>query len=674
MGFANRKSYFSSHTGFCRIPARRAGENVGLELASIEGEGGGIHVAGIVPGGAAERDGNVRVGDILVEMNGESVLGIEYQEFLKELSSLGSAALELKIASRDSLRIPNSDHATNKSTVDTSSSLTAAPGDNEPVVDASPSPAAASTVIPEDPSLSRVAPSQQLQTIKIERTDLSEKLGISLAGGTSPGSQIVKVQAESPASRAGLKVGDSIVSINGQDTLFMAYADVVEIIRSIKMQADLIILPAVPQLVSPTRQLGYTPYVILNIAQQSSCNPLLYPVRFSLRKVEKAIASHSDPFLFSRRPSKISRGYVGEDLGIELGQIRDELGTRITGIIDGGPCHRVGLKVGDLILSVGGETVLEDVSDLRSTLFAIMHHASVFECACSGFFFGISSISPWAFCCQGPETVMKLIEAESKDIDIVTADATHFSSSKVINRRASTRVVSSAKSYEVDREDRVKPSPRNSPSPSKLPLSTSSLAVRPAVGPDYELISCTICRFPCEGLGLQIKSDKRLSHKGVVVADIVAGSAADRTDALKVGDLLIKVDGHDVDGASHAKIVQILQNAGTEIEIVTRRRVEPVKVSELLAGKLGLKPKLVHITVDKPEGAKLGVEIYSDHGVAGVTVGKVVPGLACALAGVQKRDHFMEINGVDVSSADHSEIVSLLAQTRGKINLIVMRC
>ena len=50
------------------------------------------------------------------------------------------------------------------------------------------------------------------------------------------GFQIVKVQAESPASRAGLKAGDSIMSINGQDTLSVAYADVIATIQSIKMQ------------------------------------------------------------------------------------------------------------------------------------------------------------------------------------------------------------------------------------------------------------------------------------------------------------------------------------------------------------------------------------------------------------------------------------------------------
>ncbi|XP_064597354.1 gamma-2-syntrophin-like isoform X2 [Liolophura sinensis] len=84
-----------------------------------------------------------------------------------------------------------------------------------------------------------------------------------------------------------------------------------------------------------------------------------------------------------------------------------------------------------------------------------------------------------------------------------------------------------------------------------------------------KLRNVTIYREPVGGLGLSVKGGAE--HKlPVLISRIFKNQAADKTGQLFVGDAILKVNGANMEHATHEQVVKALRNAGDMVTVTTK--------------------------------------------------------------------------------------------------------
>ncbi|CAJ0930550.1 unnamed protein product [Ranitomeya imitator] len=68
------------------------------------------------------------------------------------------------------------------------------------------------------------------------------------------------------------------------------------------------------------------------------------------------------------------------------------------------------------------------------------------------------------------------------------------------------------------------------------------------------------------GLGISIKGGQE-NHMPILISKIFPGLAADKSQALRVGDAILSVNGADLSNATHDQAVQVLKKAGKEVTL-----------------------------------------------------------------------------------------------------------
>ena len=153
-----------------------------------------------------------------------------------------------------------------------------------------------------------------------------------------------------------------------------------------------------------------------------------------------------------------------------------------------------------------------------------------------------------------------------------------------------------------------------------------------------------------------------LNGFGVRVKSVVSGSAAAAQNMLP-GDKILTLDGYQVDAMTHAEILQLLANNSVLVMVLAG---DPTPVP---AGRIFTLPRLFHAQSHKriirkmmePHGQGLGISIFSDAGEQGVKIGDVDPAGYIAEEGtLQKGDHILQINNIDVSTVDHDDVADVL--------------
>merc|ERR1711937_216938 len=90
----------SSETNLKYVTLDNAGKGFGLKILSPTERGAGIHhVAGIIPGGVADAEGTLAVGDVIISINGTTVKDVLHKKVLELLT--GKSTINLVIQ-RDS--------------------------------------------------------------------------------------------------------------------------------------------------------------------------------------------------------------------------------------------------------------------------------------------------------------------------------------------------------------------------------------------------------------------------------------------------------------------------------------------------------------------------------------------------------------------------------------------
>uniref|UniRef100_A0A8I4A4X2 PATJ crumbs cell polarity complex component n=2 Tax=Callithrix jacchus TaxID=9483 RepID=A0A8I4A4X2_CALJA len=212
---------------------KKAGRGLGLSIAGKR-NGSGVFISDIVKGGAADLDGRLIQGDQILSVNGEDMRNAS-QETVATILKCAQGLVQLEIGRLRAGSWTSARKTSQNSQGSQQSSHSSCRPSFAPVIAGLQNLVGTKRV--SDPSQKNAGTDMEPRTVEINR-ELSDALGISIAGGRgSPLGDIpifiAMIQASGVAARTQkLKVGDRIVSINGQPLDGLSHADVVNLLKN----------------------------------------------------------------------------------------------------------------------------------------------------------------------------------------------------------------------------------------------------------------------------------------------------------------------------------------------------------------------------------------------------------------------------------------------------------
>ncbi|XP_056410308.1 protein scribble homolog [Hyla sarda] len=441
-------------------------------------------------------------------------------------------------------------------------------------------------------------------------------LGISIAGGkgSTPykgddeGIFISRVAEEGPAARAGVRVGDKLLEVNGVDLHNAEHHMAVEALRSSGSSVSMTVLRE--RMVEPENPITVTP-----LRPEDDYNPrekrVIIPYteeeeeempRSRNQRISTCLMRHDKGLGFSIAGGVGSTPYRVGDTGIFISRIAE-----------GGAAHRDGaLRVGDRVLSINGVDMTEARHDQAVAL--------------------LTSTSP---------TISLLVEREPPQPGAATDPRT----SPSLHRAR----------------------PRSPPPPIETENGEAEEdggSLRDHSAPQDEYPTEEICLMKSGGpLGLSIVGGSdHSSHPfgihepGVFISKVIPRGVAARS-GLRVGDRILEAAGIDLRHATHQEAVKALLCPAPELRLLVRRDPPP--------------PGMQEICIDKIPGEKLGISIRGgakghpgnplDPSDEGVFISKVSSSGAAARDGRLKMGmRILEVNQQSLLGMTHTEAVQAL--------------
>ncbi|XP_062987464.1 protein scribble homolog [Elgaria multicarinata webbii] len=448
-------------------------------------------------------------------------------------------------------------------------------------------------------------------------------LGISIAGGkgSTPykgddeGIFISRVSEEGPAARAGVRVGDKLLEVNGVSLHHAEHHVAVEALRGSGSSVSMTVLRE--RMVEPENAITVTP-----LRPEDDYSPrerreglLLFPEGPEgsgpqAQRLSACLMRNERGLGFSIAGGKGSTPYRPGDTGIFISRIAE-----------GGAAHRDGtLHVGDRVISINGVDMTEARHDQAVAL--------------------LTAASP---------TIALLVEREAA----ATAAA------------AATQPSQGDLPPGGQRGQRVHsppppPGPGESPPEETPPPHQSHLP--PKLEGQYPIEE--VCLVKAGGpLGLSIVGGSdHSSHPfgihepGVFISKVIPRGLASRC-GLRVGDRILEVNGIALRHATHQEAVSALLSNTQELRMVVRRDPPP--------------PGMEEICIEKRPGEKLGISIRGgakghagnpfDPTDEGIFISKVSSTGAAARDGRLKVGlRILEVNHQSLLGMTHTEAVQIL--------------
>ncbi|XP_050001036.1 protein scribble homolog isoform X6 [Alexandromys fortis] len=429
---------------------------------------------------------------------------------------------------------------------------------------------------------------------------------------------ISRVSEEGPAARAGVRVGDKLLEVNGVALQDAEHHEAVEALRGAGAAVQMRVWRE--RMVEPENAVTITPLLPEDDYSPRERRggglrlPLLQPeTPVPLRQRHAACLVRSEKGLgFSIAGGKGSTPYRAGDGGIFISRIAE-----------GGAAHRAGtLQVGDRVLSINGVDMTEARHD---------HAVSL-----------LTAASP---------TISLLLERET--------GGTYPPSPPPHSSPTSTATVAATMTTAISGEPML---PRLSP----------SLLATALEGP-YPVEE--ICLPRAGGpLGLSIVGGSdHSSHPfgvqdpGVFISKVLPRGLAARC-GLRVGDRILAVNGQDVREATHQEAVSALLRPCLELCLLVRRDPPP--------------PGMRELCIQKAPGEKLGISIRGgakghagnpcDPTDEGIFISKVSPTGAAGRDGrLRVGLRLLEVNQQSLLGLTHAEAVQLLRSVGDTLTVLV---
>ncbi|XP_027867625.1 inaD-like protein isoform X2 [Xiphophorus couchianus] len=241
------------------------------------------------------------------------------------------------------------------------------------------------------------------------------------------------------------------------------------------------------------------------------------------------------------------------------------------------------------------------------------------------------------------------------------------------------------------------PPPPASPDPTMTPEEISAKT-------SSDITSCSesssgvrtvqITRGSGDSLGVSVAGGQGspLGDVPVFIAMIRANGVAAKTHRLKVGDRIVSVGGQPVDGLSHSEVVAMLKNSygNINLQVVADTNISAIATQvESLSGSCSLTASSDTHTLSESDGPRsrsitlekgcegLGFSIVggfgSPHGDLPIYVKTVFSKGAAAVDGRLKRgDQILSVNGESLQAVTHEQAVTILKKQRGTVTLVVL--
>ncbi|XP_055372622.1 membrane-associated guanylate kinase, WW and PDZ domain-containing protein 1 isoform X2 [Condylostylus longicornis] len=196
------------------------------------------------------------------------------------------------------------------------------------------------------------------------------------------------------------------------------------------------------------------------------------------------------------------------------------------------------------------------------------------------------------------------------------------------------------------------------------------------VGEDEFTLSEVTLERQTTGFGFRIVGGTEEGSQ-VTVGHIVPGGSADGDPRIATGDEILSIDGVNVVGASHHKVVQLMGEAASrgQVNMILRRRINVNHNANDLA-LLSLPQTLQHpydVVVSRHENEGFGfVIISSSNQFYGSTIGKIMPGSpADRCTELKVGDRIIAVNRIDIAGMSHGEVVNLIKESGLHVRLTI---
>ncbi|CAJ1081251.1 FERM and PDZ domain-containing protein 2 isoform X3 [Xyrichtys novacula] len=222
-------------------------EELSVELRKISGSLGisisggvntnlqGIYIRSLVPGGAAEKDGRVRSGDRLLEVDGASFQGFTHQQAVSCLSKTGEVVT--LTVERQSVSVPRVSLSLGTSSIGSNQSIH--PASSRPRIDSSSTITTSLNINSEQPRIYSFVNDDNTQEVTLTKS--SNGLGFSfimceLDPPTRDFGSLVCIKElfpDQPAQQSGrIQEGDVLLAINGESLKEMSYPKVLKLFKN----------------------------------------------------------------------------------------------------------------------------------------------------------------------------------------------------------------------------------------------------------------------------------------------------------------------------------------------------------------------------------------------------------------------------------------------------------
>ncbi|XP_051162439.1 protein lap4 isoform X5 [Leptopilina boulardi] len=561
--------------------------------------------------------------------------------------------------------------------------------------------------------------------------------------GDDEGIFISRVTEGGPADVAGLRVGDKVLSVNGVSVVNVDHYDAVEVLKACGRVLMLVILREVTKMVSSSdgisarkdsicsnisanRSLGGTSYV--------SSTPLFYNSENKEMSETKKIKKSCDP---SHTMESTGDSFITVSVHTTLIRDQNGLGFSIAGgkgsppfkaksdaiyisrITDGGVAQKDGkLLVGDKVIAINGVEMLEAKHDQAVALLTglerfvrlvverevlVPQTCSINSLTSSEKLSQVMGVSKPYTGLYGTNSYITnrfpgnirpggLIKTPKQSTNDSLNNSKVNGVSEATNIKNSIPTITSSTNFQ---QSTPQPAPRTITSnmnsePSSTPANAMSTGTNATCegrsrSPQEDIQDVILVKEGSLGFSIIGGTDHSCTpfgarEPGIFISHVVPGGIASKSEKLKMGDRILKVNGTDVTKATHQETVMELLRPGNSIILTVQHdslpdnyqlvEIEYIPVTELV--------------IVKNTGEKLGMHIKGglrgqrgnplDHSDEGVFISKINSG------GAAKRDgrlkigmRLLEVNGTSLLGVTHQEAVNILRSSGDSISLVVCK-
>uniref|UniRef100_A0A8C9SB38 Multiple PDZ domain crumbs cell polarity complex component n=1 Tax=Scleropages formosus TaxID=113540 RepID=A0A8C9SB38_SCLFO len=604
---------------------REPGKSLGISIVGGRGMGSrlsngevmrGIFIKHILEDSPAGRNGTLKTGDRIVEVDGVDLRDASHEQAVEAIRRAGNPVVFLvqSIVQRPRVRPLCRNPQANKGSERVSPSIALAPPtlphigetDTDTLAEVPDRPGQEEEEEEDEFGYSWKKVVQrygslpgELHMIELEKG--AAGLGLSLAGNRDRSRMSVFVVGIEPSGAAGkdgrIVVGDELLEINGQILYGRSHQNASSIIKSAPSKVKIIFIRSTEALnqmaVGPMKDLQMEVYLALlcwSTLSQGRTSPVLIPLPLY----------------------RFDQG----GLGIAISEEDTANGVVIKSLTESGAAAKDGrIKVGDKILAVDDDSVVGHPVDKVIALLKKSRN-TVKLTICSD----LLSFGPAA---QASDTRMLL---------------TCHLDPEPIRSKSSSR--------------------------SSTPATMASDPVTCPIIPGCETtIEISKGRT---GLGLSIVGGCDTLLGAIIIHEVYEEGAASKDGRLWAGDQILEVNGVDLRTATHDEAINVLRQTPQRVRLTVYREETPPREEELW--------DTFKVELQKQPGQGLGLSIVGRRNDTGVFVSDIVKGGVVEADGrLMQGDQILAVNGEDVRSSTQEAVAGLLKRCIGPICLEVGR-